>query len=82
MSNTRKRKPASSSNPPRGTDPVLALEAFNAALLTKPDAEPLVALGLRGMNISTGKSMTADFVMFPAEARALIAELRRAVSSA
>jgi hypothetical protein len=68
------------SNPRNPDDlPVLVLEQFNAGQVTKPGSKPLVHLRLGGVTFDGGSELVADFVMFPDEARALIAELQQAL---
>lgn len=64
---------------PGASVPVLVLEQFKAGVLTKPGAEPLVHLRLGGVTFEGASELVADFVMFPDEARALIAELQQAL---
>lgn len=81
MSNRRKATAASSRRRP-GAIPVLVLEQYGASLLTKPGSEQLVSLRLGGVDFDSptgGSELVTDFVMFPAEARALIAALQQAL---
>ena len=79
MSNRRKTTPASGSGGSGLEHPIAILDQYEAFPLTKPGAAPLVSLNLLGANIETGEPLSVGFVMFPAEARALIDELRRAL---
>lgn len=83
MSNRRKVKSSTSSAAPAPSrsdeGPVLALEHYSASLLTKPNADPLVHLRLGGVELDGASQLlvSADFVMLPEHARAIIAELQR-----